>query len=250
MAVTSKTLPLTELEDLGETRLAQKISQQPGVGLVSVSRRPAARRAHAAQSAALAAYGLNIDDVRTTLGNANVNTPKGSFDGPTQASTINANDQITNADGYAQTHHRLSQRRAGAARATSPRSSAAPENSKLAAWANRTPGDHPQRPAPARRQRHRHGGFGRASLLPQLLADLPAAVDVEVLTDRTVTIRASVADVRIRTGARRRAGRAGDLRVPAHAAGDAHSQPVGAAVAGRHLRRRCICWASASTICR
>ncbi|MGH6842199.1 MAG: efflux RND transporter permease subunit, partial [Methylocella sp.] len=87
LAVTSKTLPLTELEDISETRLAQKLSQQPGVGLVSIGggQRPAVRIKF--NPAALAAYGLNIDDLRTTIANANVNSPKGSFDGPAQAST-------------------------------------------------------------------------------------------------------------------------------------------------------------------
>src|ERR1700761_4828313 len=100
LALTSKTLPLTQIEDLADTRLAQKISQQPGVGLVSISggERPAVRVQ--ADIRKLAAYGLNIDDLRTTLGNANVNTPKGSFNGPQQATTINANDQITSAQDY------------------------------------------------------------------------------------------------------------------------------------------------------
>ena len=100
LALTSKTLPLTQVEDMGDTRLAQKISQQPGVGLVSISggQRPAVRVQ--INPRALAAYGLNIDDLRTTLGNANVNTPKGNFDGPTQASTINANDQISDPQQY------------------------------------------------------------------------------------------------------------------------------------------------------
>src|ERR1700691_365999 len=100
LALTSKTLPLTQVEDMGDTRLAQKISQQPGVGLVSISggQRPAVRVQ--INPRALAAYGLNVDDLRTTLGNANVNTPKGNFDGPAQATTINANDQITNPGQY------------------------------------------------------------------------------------------------------------------------------------------------------
>src|SRR5487761_601814 len=90
LALTSATLPLTEVEDLANTRLAQKISQLPGVGLVSISggQRPAVRIQ--VNPRTLAAYGLNIDDLRTTLGTANVNTPKGSFDGPRQATTINA----------------------------------------------------------------------------------------------------------------------------------------------------------------
>src|ERR1700676_4734090 len=93
LALTSKTLPLTEVEDMGDTRLAQKISQQPGVGLVSISggQRPAVRVQ--INPRALAAYGLNVDYLRTTLGTANVNTPKGNFDGPAQASTINPHDQ-------------------------------------------------------------------------------------------------------------------------------------------------------------
>src|SRR5882762_4472720 len=96
LGLTSKTMPLTQVEDLADTRLAQKISQLPGVGLVSISggQRPAVRVQ--ADIRKLAAYGLNIDDLRTTLGNANVNTPKGSFDGPMRAYTINANDQIRN----------------------------------------------------------------------------------------------------------------------------------------------------------
>src|SRR6202034_224128 len=100
LALTSKTLPLTQVQDMANTRLAQKISQQPGVGLVSISggQRPAVRIQ--VNPRALAAYGLNIDDLRTTLGNANVNTPKGNFDGPAQATTINANDQTTNPDDY------------------------------------------------------------------------------------------------------------------------------------------------------
>src|SRR5213595_1638041 len=100
LALTSKTMPLTQVEDLADTRLAQKISQLPGVGLVSISggHRPAVRiQANYRQ---LAAYGLNIDDLRTTLANANVNTPKGNFDGPARAYTINANDQIRNAGDY------------------------------------------------------------------------------------------------------------------------------------------------------
>src|ERR1700744_4400515 len=100
LAITSKTLPLPEVEDLTDTRIAQKISQLPGVGLVSINggMRPAVRVEANAQ--ALAAYGLNIDDLRTTISNANVNTPKGNFDGPTRAYTINANDQQKSASEY------------------------------------------------------------------------------------------------------------------------------------------------------
>src|SRR5258707_11128509 len=94
LAITSKTLPLPQVEDLADTRLAQKISQLPGVGLVSIGggQRPAVRIQ--ADTRKLAARGLNIDDLRTTIANANVNTPKGNFDGPSRAYTINANDQL------------------------------------------------------------------------------------------------------------------------------------------------------------
>src|ERR1700691_760764 len=100
LGIVSKTLPLTQVEDLADTRLAQKISQVDGVGLVSLSggHRPAVRvQANLLQ---LGAYGLNIDDLRTTIANANTNTPKGNFDGPMRASTINANDQLMSAAGY------------------------------------------------------------------------------------------------------------------------------------------------------
>src|SRR6202046_3733581 len=100
LGLRSQSLPLTQVEDLVDTRLAQKISQLPGVGLVTISggQRPAVRVQ--ADLRKLAAYGLNIDDLRTTLGNANVNTPKGNFDGSMRARTINANDQIMSAEGY------------------------------------------------------------------------------------------------------------------------------------------------------
>src|SRR5271166_4934714 len=135
LALTSKTLPLTQVEDLGDTRLAQKISQQPGVGLVSISggQRPAVRVQ--INPRALAAYGLNIDDLRTTLGNANVNTPKGNFDGPAQSSTINANDQITDASQYLDL---VVAYRNGAPVKLSDVASVVngAENTKLGAWAN------------------------------------------------------------------------------------------------------------------
>jgi multidrug efflux pump len=96
----SKTLPLSQVQDLANTRLAQKISQQPGVGLVSLSggQRPAVRVQ--INPRAPAAYGWNIYDLRTPLGNTNVNTPKGNFDGPAQATAINANDQINDPKQY------------------------------------------------------------------------------------------------------------------------------------------------------
>ena len=193
LAVTSKTLPLTELEDLSETRLAQKMSQLSGVGLVSISggHRPAVRVQFNPES--LAAYGLNIDDVRTTIGNFNVNIPKGNFDGPAQATTINANDQIANAAQYANTV--IAYRNGNPVRlkdvATVIRGE---ENSKLGAWANTTPA------IILNVQRQPGANIIQVvdrikTLLPQITSTMPAAVDVGVFADRTVTIRASVADV-------------------------------------------------------
>jgi multidrug efflux pump len=193
LAVTSSSLAPTTLEDLSETRLAQKISEQPGVGLVSISggERPAVRIQLNPQS--LAAYGLNIDDVRTTIGNVNVNTPKGNFDGPSQASTINANDQLTSAEQYRDVL--IAYRNGGPVRLSDVAAVVSgPENTKLAAWANRTPA------IILNIQRQPGANVIEVvnnikALLPQLESALPTAVDIAVLSDRTTTIRASVADV-------------------------------------------------------
>ena len=198
LALTSKTLPLTQVEDLANTRLAQKISQQQGVGLVSISggQRPAVRVQ--INPRALAAYGLNIDDLRTTLGNANVNTPKGNFDGPAQATTINANDQISDPKQYLDLV--IAYRNGSPVRLRDVASVVnGAENTKLAAWANSTPA------VILNVQRQPGANVIQVvntikSLLPQLQATLPAAIDVAVLTDRTVTIRASVADVEFELG--------------------------------------------------
>jgi multidrug efflux pump len=193
LALTSKTLPLTQVEDLGDTRLAQQISQQPGVGLVSISggQRPAVRVQ--VNPRALAAYGLNIDDFRTSLGNANVNTPKGNFDGPNQSSTINANDQITDPSGFLNLV--IAYRNGAPVRVRDVATVVSgPENTRLGAWANRTPA------VILNVQRQPGANVIQVvdnirALLPRLSASLPAAVNVAVLTDRTTTIRASVADV-------------------------------------------------------
>ena len=198
LALTSKTLPLTDVEDLGNTRLAQKISQQPGVGLVTISggQVPAVRVQF--NPRALAAYGLNIDDLRTTLGNANTNAPKGNFNGPAQASTINANDQITDASQYLNVV--IAYRNGAPVRLKNVASVlSAPENTQLAAWANRTPA------LILNIQRQPGANVIQVvdnikALLPSLQATLPPAIDVAVLTDRTTTIRASVTDVEFELG--------------------------------------------------
>jgi len=193
LALTSKTLPLPRVEDLADTRLAQKISQLPGVGQVSISggQRPAVRVR--ADPRKLAAYGLNIDDLRTTLGNANVNTPKGNFDGPTRASTINANDQLQTASAYKDLV--IAYRNGSPVRLSDVAEAIdGAENDKLAAWMNRVP-------AVVLNVQRQPGANvigvvdGIKALLPQLQSALPAAIDVAVLTDRTTTIRASVRDV-------------------------------------------------------
>jgi multidrug efflux pump len=193
IALTSQTLPLPKLEDLADTRIAQKISQLQGVGLVSISggQRPAVRIQ--VNPRALAAYGLSLDDVRTAIGNANTNQAKGSFDGPTRASTIDANDQLKSADEYRQLI--IAYKNGAPIRVQDVAEAVdAAENSRLAAWANATP-------AVILNIQRQPGTNVIAvvdrvkQLLPQLQASLPAAVDVTLLTDRTVTIRASVRDV-------------------------------------------------------
>jgi multidrug efflux pump len=193
LALTSKTLPLPQIEDLADTRLAQKISQLPGVGLVSISggQRPAVRVQ--ADTRKLAAYGLNIDDLRITLNNANVNTPKGNFDGPTRAYTINANDQLQSADAY---KNLVIAYKSGAPIRLSDVANIidGTQNTKLGAWMNTVPAvilniqRQPGANVIAVTDRIRQ-------MLPQLASAMPTAVDVAVLTDRTVTIRSSVHDV-------------------------------------------------------
>ena len=193
LGLTSKTMPLTQVEDFADTRLAQKISQLPGVGLVTISggQRPAVRIR--ADIRKLAAYGLNIDDLRTTLGNANINTPKGNFDGPMRAYTINANDQIRNADGYKSLI--IAYKNGSPVRLSDVGDVIdGAQNDKLGAWMN-------EKPAIILNIQRQPGANvisvvdGIKALLPQLQASLPSAIDLTVLTDRTVTIRASVQDV-------------------------------------------------------
>ncbi|MCL2523082.1 MAG: MdtB/MuxB family multidrug efflux RND transporter permease subunit [Betaproteobacteria bacterium] len=193
LAVTSDTLPLPKVQDLVDTRLAQKISQLPGVGLVSLSggQRPAVRIRVNPQ--ALAARGLAIDDVRIAIGNANVSQAKGSFDGPERASTIDANDQLRSAAEYRDMIIAYANgsplRLADVAEIVDDA-----ENNRLAAWANTEPG------IIVNIQRQPGANVIEVvdrikALLPQLQASLPGALKVTIMTDRTVTIRASVADV-------------------------------------------------------
>ncbi|MHA7064608.1 MdtB/MuxB family multidrug efflux RND transporter permease subunit [Azospirillum argentinense] len=193
LALTSKTLPLTQVQDLADSRFAQKLSQLPGVGLVSLSggHRPAVRIRANVQ--ALAAYGLNIDDLRSTINTANVNSPKGTIDGPTRNYTINANDQLRRADEYKDL---VVAYRSGAPVRLSDVAEVldSAENTRLGAWMNDTPA------ILLNIQRQPGANVIEVvdrvkEMLPNLTAALPGSVDVAVLTDRTVTIRASVEDV-------------------------------------------------------
>jgi multidrug efflux pump len=193
LGITSKTLPLTELEDLADTRMAQKISQIEGVGLVSVSggQRPAVRII--ANVRALAAYGLNIDDLRTTISNANVNSPKGTLDGPARSWTLNANDQIQDPKAYESII--VAYKSGNPVRLSDvAQVVGGAENVYLAGWVNDTPG------IILNIQRQPGANVIQVvnrikKLLPALADSLPQSVNVDILTDRTNTIRASVRDV-------------------------------------------------------
>src|SRR5579872_990779 len=198
LGVASKTMKLIDVEDAVENRLASKLSQLPGVGLVTLSggQRPSVRIR--ADPRALGAYGLNLDDLRTTIANLNVNTPKGNFDGPSQSFTINANDQIRDPKDYLEA---IVAYRNGAPVRLSDVATVdlGPENDKLAAWMNSTGAIivNVQR-QPGANVIEVVDGIKR--LLPRLTANLPAAMTVTPLTDRTVTIRASVQDVEFELG--------------------------------------------------
>ena len=193
LALSSDSLPLSKVEDLADTSLAQKISQLPGVGLVSISggQKPAVRIQ--ANPTALASYGLSLEDLRAALAQANVDQAKGVIDGSRQSYTIGANDQLFHAEEYKPIviayHNGAPVRISDVANIID-----GTENTWLAAWMNQTPA--------VIVNIQRQPGANIISvvdrikkLLPQLQAGLPAAVTVKILTDRTLTIRASVKDV-------------------------------------------------------
>ena len=193
LALTSEALPLSRVEDLADTNLAQKISQLPGVGLVSISggQRPAVRVQ--ADPTALASYGLGLEDLRTVLGQANVDQAKGNLEGPRQAFTIGANDQLLSSEEYKKI---VVTYKNGAPVRLSDVANVIDgvENVKLAAWMN-------EKPAVIVNVQRQPGANIIAvvdrikRLLPQLKASLPSSIEITTLTDRTTTIRASVADV-------------------------------------------------------
>jgi multidrug efflux pump len=193
MALTSDSMPLSRIEDMAETALAQKISQLPGVGLVSISggQKPAVRVQ--ANPTTLASYGLGLEDVRAALMAANVDQAKGVIDGPRQSFTIGANDQLLSSQQY---NSVIVAYRNGAPVRLSDVATAvdSAENVQQAAWVNTTPA--------VLLNIQRQPGANIISVadrikkvLPQLQASMPAAVKLQILIDRTQTIRASVNDV-------------------------------------------------------
>ena len=192
LSVTSPSLPLIRVHDLAENRLAPKLSQVDGVGLVSIAggRRPAVRIQ--ANPSVLAGLGISLDDVRSAIAAANVNQAKGSFDGSQRASTIDANDQLKSAAEYQNLviawKNGNPLRLSDVARIVDDA-----ENLRLAAWADTTPG------VILNVQRQPGANVIQTvdrvkALLPKLQAALPASVDVHIIADRTTTIRASVQD--------------------------------------------------------
>jgi multidrug efflux pump len=193
LALTSTDLPLTKVEDLADTRLAPKISQLPGVGLVSISggQKPAVRIQ--ANPTAMASYSLNLEDLRTAIVAANVNQAKGNFDGTHQAYQIGANDQLLSSADYAPLI--IAYKNGAPIKLTDVATILDDtENARQAAWMNQTPA--------VILNIQRQPGANIISvvdrikqLLPQLTSSLPASIRVGILTDRTTTIRASVTDV-------------------------------------------------------
>jgi multidrug efflux pump len=193
LALTSDTLPLQKVEDYADTNVAQKISQLSGVGLVTISggEKPAVRVR--ANPTALASYGLSLEDLRTALGTANVDQAKGNLNGPRQSFTIETNDQLLSSDSYRPLiiayRHGAPVRLSDVAEVVD-----GAENNEQAAWMN-------TKPAVILNIQRQPGTniIGVADrvkdLLPRLQASLPSSIEVTTLTDRTVTIRASVKDV-------------------------------------------------------
>ncbi|NJD06285.1 MAG: multidrug efflux RND transporter permease subunit [Methylococcaceae bacterium] len=193
-AVTSSTLPLSRVQELVDTRLAQKLSQISGVGLVKLSggQRPAVRIR--ANPKALSAYGLSLEDLRGAVAAANVNQPKGTVETASRSATINANDQLQSAADYGRVV--VAYKNGSAVRMSDVAAVVEQvESTDLAAWAGRDPA--------ILINIQRQPGTNVIEvvdridkLMPQLKAELPAAVELVPLTDRTDSIRASVHDVR------------------------------------------------------
>ena len=197
LSITSDSLPLDRVNDYADSLLAQKLSEVTGVGLVTIegNQKPAVRVQ--VNPAAISALGLSLEDVRTILGQANVNAPKGSFDGPRQAFTIGSNDQILSADAYKPI---IVAYKNGAPIRLGDIANIVDsvENDQLAAWVGTQNGEQPAVLLDIQRQPGANiiqTVENVKKLLPRLTGTLPPSVHVEVLADRTETIRASVHDV-------------------------------------------------------
>ncbi|NVI81623.1 efflux RND transporter permease subunit [Janthinobacterium sp. BJB401] len=195
LAITSDTMPLTQVQNIVNTRLALKISQVNGVGLVSLSggQRPAVRIQ--GDTKLLASYGLGLDSLRTAIAAANVNSAKGSFDGPTRSFTINANDQLVTAEDYKRLI--ITYKNGAPVRLSDVANVVdSAENTRLGAWSGKQPA------IILNVQRQPGANVIKTvdaikALLPDLQASLPAAMKLDVLSDRTTGIRASVEHVEL-----------------------------------------------------
>ena len=195
LALTSKSMPLSQVQDMADTRLAQKISQLPGVGLVSIAggQKPAVRIQ--ANPTALSSYGINLEDVRTMLQQTTVNLAKGNFDGPRKSYQINANDQLLAAEDY-QSVVIAYTNGSPVMLSDVAHTIDGVENVRQAAWMNEVPA------VIVNVQRQPGANIIQVvdrikARLPQLQASIPASIQMSILTDRTTTIRASVRDVEI-----------------------------------------------------
>ena len=235
LAITSTTVPLPKVEDLAETRMAQRISQLKGVGLVSISggQRPAVRVQ--ANPTALASYGLSLESLRTALGSANVNQAKGSFDGADQSWTINDNDQLQAGAQYGPII--LAYRNGAPVRIRDVATVIdGAENTKLAAWVN------DQRAIVLNIQRQPGTNIISVvdtvqGLLPQIEASLPEGIGVQIISDRTHDHSGLGKGRRIRIDAHYSSGRDGHLRFPAQRLGHHHSGYCRTSFADWHVRR-------------
>ena len=234
LSVTSDALPLTEVDDNADTKLAQQISQISGVGQVTIGgeQKPAIRIQ--LDPAKLVAKNISLEDVRTQLAITTVNTPKGSIDGEVRSYTIYANDQLTVADAWNDVI--IAYRNGAPLRIRDiGQAVAGPEDAKKAAWASgkrgvflvvfKQPGANVIETVDRIKAQ-----------LPRLRTAMPPSIKVEILSDRTQTIRASVEDVAVHLAADHRPGGRRDLHLPAHLLGDRHPERHRAALAARRVR--------------
>ena len=235
ISLNSPTLPLSVVDEYGEITLAQQISQLPGVAQVLVYGAQKFAVRVQVDPVAAAARNISLEDIRSVVAKTNSNTPVGTLNGPKQSVTLTASGAMTKAEEYRKV---VVAYRNGApvhldeiARVID-----SVENDKIASWFNDNRADRAGDPAPARRQ---HGGGGRlrcASGCRSTARRCRPSINMEVLMDRSISIRESVHGRAGDAADRDRPGHHGDLPVPAHGLGDHHSGAGGAGLADRHLR--------------